>query len=277
MPNARRQYSNQNWNRAESNRRSQSQSSAGSRQGGAQEQSLGQYSGPYQGSGSGSQANSNLASYQDNIIPLQSTYLAPFVSFFSEIDKVFNKSLRNFGMPALPDIFEGQSAFSPNVDIVSNENEYIITAECPGMDERDLRVEVSVDGTLCISGVKRQENQERSRNIECVECSYGAFERNLSLPEDACREDIEANFRNGVLTISCPRVEGRRSQSRPIAINGNAGGSERGSAGGSERGGAAERAGASAQERSGIAGQERGGLAAERAHEKSSQGPKRAA
>src|SRR5262249_44792242 len=80
--------------------------------------------------------------------------------------------------------------------------------------------DVSPDGMLTISGEKRQENTDNRKNAYCTECSYGAFERTLSLPDDVDRDNIDANFKNGVLTVTCPRLESSQSSHRQIPIGG---------------------------------------------------------
>lgn len=122
----------------------------------------------------------------------------------------------------------GMNLFHPKVDIVSGNKEYTITAELPGLEEKDVRLHISVDGLLVISGEKRQEAAEGRGETQCVECSYGAFERALSLPDDVDREGIEARFRNGVLTVTCPRTEAEHSLSRQIPLSAST--SERSSA-----------------------------------------------
>jgi HSP20 family protein len=151
------------------------------------------------------------------------SYFSPLSSFFSGMDRVFNNTLRNFGVPMLSDVnnfFDAQNMFIPNIDIASNDNEYTLTVEVPGIDEKDIQLDISEDGQLYISGEKRCESRDKRRNMENIECSYGAFERTLSLPDDVDIKNVDANFRNGILTITCPRNESARSQSRQIPISG---------------------------------------------------------
>ncbi len=116
--------------------------------------------------------------------------------------------LRNFGFQLSlewPDT--KQPLFlRPHLDEVSGEHEYLITVEVPGVDEKDIKLEMAGDGALIICGEKRQELENKGRNIHRIERAYGAFRRVLPLPDDADRDALDAYFRNGVLTITCPRL-----------------------------------------------------------------------
>lgn len=125
-----------------------------------------------------------------------------------DLERAFNNVLRNFGFPAvsassevMPPLF-----LRPQLDIVSGEREYVITVEVPGVDEKDVRLELSTQRALIISGEKRHETNRNSRSLHSVERAYGAFRRVLSLPDDADADALDAYFKNGVLTITCPRI-----------------------------------------------------------------------
>ena len=92
----------------------------------------------------------------------------------------------------------------PNVDIAATEKEYILTIEVPGVDEKDVKLEL-VGGTLTIKAEKRQESEQKEKDFYRVECVYGSFQRTLTLPDDADPENVQASFKNGVLTIRLPR------------------------------------------------------------------------
>jgi HSP20 family protein len=154
---------------------------------------------------------------------LPASYFGPLSNFFSDMDRMFANAARNFGLPSMAtmDIMPGfgMQMFNPNVDITSSDKEYTVTAEMPGLEEGDVKIEVS-DGLLTISGEKRQENTDNRRDVYSIERSYGAFERTLSLPDDVDQDNIEARFKNGLLTITCPRMESARQPRRQIPIGG---------------------------------------------------------
>lgn len=161
-----------------------------------------------------------------NVPSSPSSYLAPFNQFYQEMDRMFDNAFRNFGLPSafnFPSAFRSfnplQNFFLPTVDISTTDREYTIEVEMPGVNENDVRLDVTRDGQLCICGEKRQENENQDKNFVRVERSYGSFSRTLSLPEDVDIEQIEAHFNNGILTITAPRVESAGSQGRRIPVS----------------------------------------------------------
>lgn len=151
------------------------------------------------------------------------SYYSPLWSLHNEIDRMFDNVFRSFGLPslgmesALPSLEDNW--FRPSVDIDSSEKEYRITVEVPGVDEKDVKLELDRDGTLTIRGEKKQEREEKDRDYYRVERSYGSFQRVLSLPEDADQDNINASFKNGVLTVTVQRKALPKSEARQIGIN----------------------------------------------------------
>jgi HSP20 family protein len=90
--------------------------------------------------------------------------------------------------------------WSPSVDIVENEKEYLIKAELPEIERKDVKVTVQ-NGILTFSGERRFEREEKGRKYHRIERSYGSFVRSFDLPDDADPEHVEAKFSDGMLTI----------------------------------------------------------------------------
>jgi HSP20 family protein len=127
-------------------------------------------------------------------------------SLRTEMDRLFDNFTGRFGMtPFLPSRFETSfSVPSPAVDITEKEGEFLVTAEVPGMAEKEIQVSVAGD-TLTIKGEKRQEREEKGENRYLSERSYGQFQRAFTLPDNVDREKIAASFANGVLTVTLPK------------------------------------------------------------------------
>jgi HSP20 family protein len=148
---------------------------------------------------------------------------SPLMSLHQEIDRMFNNAFRSFGLPSLslgaaaPLAWE-TNLFRPNVDIDATDKEYRITVEMPGVEESDIRLELSPDGALSIQGEKRIEREEKGHDLYRVERSYGSFQRVLALPEDADRDSINATFKNGVLTVNVSRKATARPEVRWITV-----------------------------------------------------------
>ncbi len=144
----------------------------------------------------------------------------PLLDIHREIDRVFENVFSNALAGRLPSLSGGGNdaegllsnvILRPNVDIKERKNDYQITVEIPGVEEDDISLEVA-DGALIVSGEKKHEKEEDNEHYHSIERSYGAFRRILSLPEDVDENAINAEFKNGVLTISVARKELEKPQ-----------------------------------------------------------------
>jgi len=142
--------------------------------------------------------------------------------FHQEIDRMFDQAFRGFDLapfgsnrPLLQRI--NDSMLRPTLDLGATDKEYSVSVEVPGVDEKDVKVEIAND-TLTIRGEKKQETEEKNKNYYRMERSYGSFQRVLSLPEDADQEGVSATFKNGVLTVSMPRKAAPQADVRHIQI-----------------------------------------------------------
>jgi len=129
----------------------------------------------------------------------------PLTLFERDMNRMFDDFFGGFGLAPSEFWDTGWSAFSPQVDIVDNEKEVKISVELPGLDEKDIEVSLSRD-TLTISGEKRQEKEDKGKNYYRMERSYGSFRRTVALPCEVNAEQVEATFKNGVLTIILPKI-----------------------------------------------------------------------
>ena len=160
---------------------------------------------------------------QNTFSPVQvmaHTTRAPLDRFHQEIDQLFNSFVR--GVPDFPFFREvpgsWNSMMRPQVDIAERGKEYLITVEVPGVEEKDLELTISEE-TLTVRGEKRSEKEEDDQQYHRVERSYGAFQRMISLPEDADDQEVKAKFKNGVLRISVKKNTAKTSSARKIAVN----------------------------------------------------------
>ena len=92
----------------------------------------------------------------------------------------------------------------PAVDITEKDKSFEITAELPGMDQKNIELKLS-NGNLIIKGEKKEDKEEKSKGYHLSERHYGSFERTFSLPKGVDAEKIEASFSKGVLSISLPK------------------------------------------------------------------------
>lgn len=147
---------------------------------------------------------------------------SPLAQLHREMDRLFDNAFRGFGMtpfdfsrrPRFP-MMEG--LLKPSLDLGATENMYTVTVEIPGVDEKDVKLEI-VNDTLSIRGEKKQESEEKDNNYYRVERSYGSFQRVLSLPEDADQNGVKATFKNGILKVTMPRTSLPRSDVKRIEV-----------------------------------------------------------
>jgi HSP20 family protein len=123
----------------------------------------------------------------------------------------------------------GARRWIPAMDLAETENELILTADLPGIDEDDVTVEIK-DSVLTISGERKDVRERKDRGYHRVERSFGRFSRSLTLPDGIDTSKVEAGFDRGVLEVTIPKPEERKphrvsiGSSKAEAIEG--GGSE---------------------------------------------------
>lgn len=122
----------------------------------------------------------------------------PFTALQREIDRLFDDFTRSWpAAAATPDL-------TPRMDVSETDKEIEITAELPGLQEKDVQVNVA-DNILTIKGEKRAEKEEKDKNFRSIERSYGSFSRTLELPEGIDADAIKATIANGVLKVTVPK------------------------------------------------------------------------
>jgi HSP20 family protein len=142
------------------------------------------------------------------------------------MDRLFDRFAGGWGMPSLRRIFDAEPAFqyessfampSPAVDISEDDGAYKVTAELPGMAEKEIEVVVSGD-TLSIKGEKRLEKEQKEKNFHLSERSYGSFQRSFYVPDGVDRDKIAADFSKGVLTVTMPKTAKAVEQTKKIEV-----------------------------------------------------------
>jgi HSP20 family protein len=139
----------------------------------------------------------------------------PFLSLHREVNRLFDDVFRGFGSD-LPS-FNGASFAGgwPSVEVSDGEKEIRVTAEVPGLEDKDIEVLLG-DGVLTLKGEKRSEIEDKDKQFS--ERFYGRFERRIPLGCEVQEDKVDAQFRNGVLTVSLPKSEQAQSQVKRIAI-----------------------------------------------------------
>jgi HSP20 family protein len=135
-----------------------------------------------------------------------------FQSLHREMDRLFDDFTRGFAMPS-----EVAGVMTPKVDVAETDKEIEVTAELPGLEEKDVEVVLS-DNVLTIRGEKKAEREEKDKGYYLVERSHGAFARSLRLPFDAEPEKVEAAFKNGILTVKVVKPKEVQAKTKKIPI-----------------------------------------------------------
>lgn len=138
----------------------------------------------------------------------------PLRSLHEEIDRLFDDFGRGF-LPRLTEQFE--SAVTPSVDLAETEKDVVVTAELPGIDEKDVDVSYA-NGVLTIRGEKKAEKEEKGKNFHRIERSYGAFSRAIGMPADIDDTKVEAKFAKGVLTVTLPKKPSAQASAKKITV-----------------------------------------------------------
>ena len=163
-------------------------------------------------------------------LPMQRRDMRPAMfepfQMMREMDRMFDRVLGAFGVPSMRRAFEpehfweGERGFNfaaPAVDFAEDDKAYHLTAELPGLSEQDINLELSGDA-LTITGEKREEKEEKEKNYHHSERRFGSFRRAIQLPQHVDRDRIEANFKNGVLSVTLPKTQDAMQHQRKIEV-----------------------------------------------------------
>lgn len=149
----------------------------------------------------------------------------PFEAIRREMERMFEE----FGPAGWRLPFRRPSAFemtwpsleswpvAPAMDMVDRGDAYEISAELPGLDEKDVEIGLS-NGNLSIKGEKKQEKEEREGDYYLSERRFGAFQRVFRVPADVDQDRIDASFRNGVLTVALPKSPAAKQDEKRISV-----------------------------------------------------------
>lgn len=145
----------------------------------------------------------------------------PFLDLREQMNRLFDglfTGVTPFGEPfGWPRI--GPAEAMPRVDVSETPEALTIAAELPGMDEKDVTLTVE-RGVLTLKGEKRHEKEEKERGYHLIERSYGTIGRSFRLPDTVDPDKITAAFDKGVLTITLPKTEAAKPETRRVPITG---------------------------------------------------------
>ena len=130
------------------------------------------------------------------------------------MNRIFNETLVRIQRPE-EGLLEG--AWKPAVDIFEEEENFIVKAELPEIDPKEIDIRVE-ENTLTIKGERKIEREDKKENYHLVERAYGSFQRSFTLPQSIQRDNIKANYEKGVLTITLPKKPERKPKQIKVEV-----------------------------------------------------------
>jgi HSP20 family protein len=143
----------------------------------------------------------------------------PLETLRREINSLFNQVPARTSLPDFEPFerFFTSAAQAPAVEVSEKEKEFVIAAELPGLDEKNVDLKLS-NGLLTISGEKKDEREQKEKDYYFSERRYGSFRRSFRVPENVDTDKIEASFNKGVLTIRLPKTAESQKAEKKIDI-----------------------------------------------------------
>lgn len=141
----------------------------------------------------------------------------PFGALHREVDRLFDEFSRGF----FPTFANGRgpslAALTPSIDVSETDKAIEVTAELPGVDEKDVEVTLT-DDILTIRGEKKTETEDKKKDYHLVERSYGMFRRSMAVPAGIDPDAIKAEFSKGVLKVTLPKTPEAAKNARKIEV-----------------------------------------------------------
>lgn len=142
----------------------------------------------------------------------------PVVSFRKAMDRLFEDFTSDLDEIVPSTWNRSLQAFTPKLDLEEKDDKIILTAELPGLTEKDVHVEVNKD-YLTVKGEKKCSREEKNKNSFFSERSYGAFERTIRLPSEIAKDKIDAAVKDGVLTVTLPKSPEAKKDVKRIPVH----------------------------------------------------------
>ncbi len=133
-----------------------------------------------------------------------------------EMNRLFDEFFSGFPFPERRrGLMEGE--WAPIVDVAETDENIVVTAELPGVKQNDVEITV-VNDVLTLKGEKKEEKEIKKENYHRIERSYGSFQRSITLPTGVQADKAKASYKDGVLTVTIPKVEEAKPKSIKINV-----------------------------------------------------------
>jgi HSP20 family protein len=155
-------------------------------------------------------------------VPMQRVEDNPFLALHQRMNGLFEDFFDDFEgafrTPGLSPLNRTGFGGAPSLDVSETDDEVSVTADLPGLTEKDVEVTLDND-LLTIKGTRNEEREEKKRNYQVMERSYGEFQRVVPMPAGIDKDKAKATFKNGVLKLSLPKRPEAKTERRKISIS----------------------------------------------------------
>jgi len=148
-------------------------------------------------------------------VPARREEYSPFGLLRQEMNRLFDNFLGGFEMQ--PFMGRRLGEFSPTVDITESDKAFRVSAELPGMEDKDIDVLLNKE-SITIKGEKKEEKEDKGKDYYHVERSYGSFSRTIPLPAEVDTDKVKAEFKKGLLTVTLPKTVQAIKQTKKIPV-----------------------------------------------------------
>ena len=156
-----------------------------------------------------------LMPFTKKSVPVKRDRENPFDLVRHDMDTLFDDFFR--GVEMEPFFGRHSERFTPKVDITESEKEIRVSAELPGINEKDIDITLNRD-SLTIKGEKKEEKEDRGKDYYRMERSYGTFCRTIPVPVEIETDKVNAHYRKGILTITMPKSEKSLEEKKKISV-----------------------------------------------------------
>ena len=145
----------------------------------------------------------------------------PFLSLHRSMNELFDDFFKDFegafsGSPWTA-LARSAGTATPRVDVSETDEEVSVTADLPGLEEKDISVTLDND-VLTIRGSRKDEREEKKKNYHLMERSYGEYQRSILVPGSVDKDKVKASFKNGVLKVAMPKLPEAKTAAKKIEI-----------------------------------------------------------
>jgi HSP20 family protein len=137
---------------------------------------------------------------------------------------ISKRTFRPFYMPSIFEddllpMFSNRTSSLPSVNVKEDEKNYFLELAVPGIDKKDLKIDINED-VLTVSSETKNESEDNRDGYKRKEFSYSSFSRSFYIPENVNRDKIEANYKDGVLSVELPKQEEEKNKiTRQVKIS----------------------------------------------------------